>query len=69
LTAAEAGRAGELAVRCLDDDRAAADRAALVEHYLGSADGEDSLTRFIAACGDLLARRDAERAALAGATR
>jgi hypothetical protein len=66
LAAADAAQAGRLVARCLRDDREAPARSALVQHYLGSADGADALERFLAACEDLVARRDAAQATLAG---
>jgi hypothetical protein len=59
LPAAEAGRAGELALRCLADDPERDRRRALVEHYLGGDDPAGALLRFLHACDDVIAARDA----------
>ncbi len=69
LPADAAGSAGELVLRCLADDREQAARAELVEHYLGGADPAAALDRFLDACGDVLAQRDAVRGAVAGGPR
>jgi hypothetical protein len=69
LTAADAGRAGELALACLREDQLREQRAALVAHYLGGADPAAALGRFLDACSDLLAARDAVQAELARAAR
>jgi hypothetical protein len=60
LTATAASDAGELLVRCLTVDPEREERAALVEHYLGGVDRDESLARFLAACDDVLAARDAQ---------
>ncbi|MDT0275023.1 CDP-glycerol glycerophosphotransferase family protein [Blastococcus goldschmidtiae] len=67
LVAAEAARAGELVRRCLTDDRERERRAELVEHYLGGADPDAALARFLDACDDVVRERDAEQARLAQA--
>jgi hypothetical protein len=59
LPAAEAGRVGELALRCLADDPERDRRRALVEHYLGGDDPARALLRFLDACDDVIAARDA----------
>ena len=63
------GTAGTLVRRCLDDDREAPSRAALVEHYLGGSDPARALETFLEACDDVIAARDALRSALPGASR
>lgn len=63
LTAEQAGSAGDLVQRCLDDDAGAAARTALIEHYLGGADPAAALGRFLDACSDLVAARDLVQAA------
>jgi hypothetical protein len=68
LTAAEAERAGELARRCLDGDPEGAERQALVEHYLGG-DPATAPARFLHACDDVIAARDALQADLGRALR
>jgi hypothetical protein len=60
LTAAAAAGAGALLARCLTVDPEREERAALVEHYLGGVDRDESLARFLAACDDVLAARDAQ---------
>ena len=47
LPADEAGRAGELALRCLVDDPERDRRGALLEHYLGGDDPAGALVRFL----------------------
>jgi hypothetical protein len=69
LPAAAAGTAGDLVLRCLAEDREQTARTALVEHYLGGSDPAVALERFLGACGDVLAQRDAARAGAAGAPR
>ena len=67
LAVAEAARAGELVRRCLTDDRERERRADLVEHYLGGADPDAALTRFLDACDDVMRERDAAQVRLAQA--
>jgi hypothetical protein len=63
LTAAAAGTTGALVRRCLDDDVERDVRARLSAHYLGdSADGP-ATERFLTACADALAARDAQQSA------
>jgi hypothetical protein len=66
LAAADAARAGELVTRCLREDPERAARMALVEYYLGGADAGAALTRFLGACDDVLAARDAAQDRAAG---
>ncbi len=61
LTAAAAGTAGALARRCLDDDARGAVRARLTAHYLGDPTDGPATERFVAACTDVLAARDARQ--------
>ncbi len=68
LSAAQAGKAGALARRCLDSDPEAAGRHALVEHYLGG-DPATAPARFLHACDDVIAARDALQADLGRALR
>ena len=67
LAVAEAARAGELVRRCLTDDRERERRADLVEYYLGGADPDAALTRFLDACDDVIRERDAAQVRLAQA--
>jgi hypothetical protein len=69
LTAVDAPAAGELALRFLREDPLREQRPALIEHYLGGADAAAALGRFLDACSDLLAARDAAQADLARAAR
>ncbi len=69
LAAAGADRAAELVTRGLRADPGRAARTALVEHYLGGADPAAAMTRFLAACEDVLAARDLARARFAEARR
>ena len=69
LSAGDAAGAGELVRRCLADDRERARRAALVEHYLGGADPDAALARFVDACDDVVRQRDALQAELTQAGR
>ncbi|SNS01256.1 CDP-Glycerol:Poly(glycerophosphate) glycerophosphotransferase [Geodermatophilus pulveris] len=69
LAAGSAAAAGELARRCLADDRERRQREALVQHYLGGADPDAALTRFLEACDAVLRERDALRAGPARAAR
>jgi hypothetical protein len=69
LTADDAPAAGELALRFLREDPLREQRPALIEHYLGGADAAAALGRFLDACSDLLAARDAVQADLARAAR
>jgi hypothetical protein len=61
LTAADAGEAGRLVRRCLEEDPDRDRRRALVDHYLGGADPADALVRFLAACDEVIQERDAEQ--------
>jgi len=63
LPGAAAGTAGALVRRCLDEDREAPARAALVEHYLGGSDPAAALGLFLQACDDVITARDALRGA------
>jgi CDP-glycerol:poly(glycerophosphate) glycerophosphotransferase len=65
LPADNAASAGDLVRRCLTDDRERDARAALVEHYLGGADPEAALARFLDACDTVIRERDALQARLA----
>ena len=67
LPAVEAGAAGALVRRCLEDDREAPARVELVAHYLGSSDPAAALERFLGACDDVVAARDALLGAVPGA--
>ena len=58
LSAVDAGTAGALVRRCLEDDREAPARGKLVAHYLGSSDPAAALERFLGACDDVVAARD-----------
>jgi CDP-glycerol:poly(glycerophosphate) glycerophosphotransferase len=69
LAATDADRCAELVARCLRQDPEREARTALVEHYLGGADPAAAMTRFLAACDDVLAARDRARTSLAGARR
>ncbi|HLR28400.1 MAG TPA: CDP-glycerol glycerophosphotransferase family protein [Ruania sp.] len=60
LTAAEASQAGSIAVEHITQDPQQAERAALVEYYLGDIRPGASLGRFLAACRDLSSIRDRE---------
>jgi hypothetical protein len=62
LTAAGAGTTGALVRRCIEDP-STDERARLVEHYLGGMDTDAALARFLGACDDVLAARDAVRVA------
>jgi hypothetical protein len=68
LSAAQAGKAGALARRCLDSDPEAAGRHALVEHYLGG-DPATAPARFLEACDEVIAARDALQSDLGRALR
>lgn len=61
LTAADAPSMGALARRCLQDDAERAQRAELVEYYLGGVDPSAALDRFLDACDDVVRARDAAR--------
>jgi hypothetical protein len=63
VTAAEAGTAGALVRRCLDDDSERAARAGLSAHYLGDPAAGPAADRFLTACTDVLAARDARQSA------
>ncbi|RBY80128.1 glycosyl transferase [Blastococcus sp. TF02-09] len=63
LAAADAERAAELVRRQLADDAQRSARAALVDHYLGGGDPDAALARFLDACDDVIAARDAVRVA------
>jgi hypothetical protein len=69
LAVDDAARAGELVRRCLTDDPGKERRAALVEHYLGGADPDAALARFLDACEDVVRERDALQAELTRASR
>ena len=69
LAPGAAASAGELALRCLREDPARERRAALVAHYLGGLPPEAALARFLEACADVLAARDAAVADRNGAAR
>ena len=69
LPAPEAGAAGALVRRCLDHDEERSARAGLVEHYLGDGDPAGALERFLAACDDVIASRDALLGATPGTRR
>ncbi len=60
LTAADAGRAGALARGCLEGP-GTDQQARLTDHYLGGMDGRAALARFLGACDDVLAARDARK--------
>nr|CAA9333293.1 MAG: Integral membrane protein [uncultured Nocardioidaceae bacterium] len=61
LAEADAHRAAELVRRHLADDGQRHARAALVDHYLGGCDPDAALARFLDACDDVIAARDAVR--------
>ncbi len=61
LTEADAHRAAELVQGHLADDGRRHARAALVDHYLGGGDPDAALARFLDACDDVIAARDAVR--------
>ncbi len=63
LTADAAPAAGELVRRCLADDPERERRAELVDHYLGVADPEAALQRFLDAVDAVVRERDALQAA------
>jgi hypothetical protein len=69
LSGADAAHAAELVQRCLTDDPERAARVTLVEHYLGGSDPDAALRRFLDACDDVLAFRDAAQAELRGGLR
>ncbi len=60
LTAAEAPRAAELALREINEDPGREERIALAEYYLGDTRPGASLQRFLDACRDLARLRDRE---------
>ncbi|MPV50701.1 MULTISPECIES: CDP-glycerol glycerophosphotransferase family protein [unclassified Pseudactinotalea] len=60
LSAADAPRAGELAVREITEDPGRDERIALAEYYLGDIRPGASLERFLTACRDLADLRDRE---------
>jgi hypothetical protein len=62
LEAGDAAKAGELAWRCLREDPDAQARAGLVDLYLGGLDARQALERFLEACDEVVAARDAELA-------
>ena len=62
LTAGAAAGAGELVRRCLADDPERGRRAELVEHYLGGADPDGALQRFLEAVDAVIDERDALQA-------
>jgi CDP-Glycerol:Poly(glycerophosphate) glycerophosphotransferase len=62
LEAGDAAKAGELAWRCLREDPDAEARAGLVDLYLGGLDARQALERFLEACDEVVAARDAELA-------
>src|SRR5699024_11495145 len=57
---ARASQAGSIAVEHITQDPQQAERAALVEYYLGDIRPGASLGRFLAACRDLSSIRDRE---------
>ncbi len=59
LAAADAGSAGALVRRCLRDDAERGARERLRAHYLGDPADGPAVERFVAACADVLAERDA----------
>lgn len=63
LTAAEAGAAGALVRRCLADDAERDVRARLRVHHLGDPADGPATRRFLSACADVLAARDARQSA------
>jgi hypothetical protein len=65
----DADRAGELALRCLHDDRERKRRDELVEHYLGGADPAAALGLFVDACTEIIRLRDEFQAEREGAAR
>jgi hypothetical protein len=69
LTADAAPAAAELVRRVLREDPLRERRPALLEHYLGGTGAAAALDRFLDACSDLLAARDAAQADLARAPR
>jgi hypothetical protein len=69
LTAAEAGDAGALVRRHLEDDTATTARARLADYYLGDTTEGAALERFLDACGQVLEARDTAVGARAGAGR
>lgn len=67
LTAADAARAAAIIRAAVTDDLTAASRADLARYYLGAAPSDTAVSateRFVAACGELIARRDAAVAKL-----
>lgn len=69
LRAEDAGSAGGQVVGCLTDDAGREQRTALVEHYLGSADPDAAMARFLDACDAVIHERDVLQAKLARAGR
>ncbi|RFU23442.1 CDP-glycerol glycerophosphotransferase family protein [Geodermatophilus marinus] len=63
VTAGEAGAAGALLRRCLETDEERDVRARLRTHYLGDPADGPAAARFVAACAEVLAARDARRPA------
>ncbi len=63
LTAEEAGTAGAVVRTCLGDDAERDVRARLSAHYLGDPADGPAGQRFLTACADVLAGRDAQQAA------
>jgi hypothetical protein len=61
LTTAQAGTAGALVRRCLDDDAEREVRARLSAHHLGDPADGPATERFLTACTDVLAARDARQ--------
>jgi CDP-Glycerol:Poly(glycerophosphate) glycerophosphotransferase len=69
LSASSAGDAAELVRRCIAEDIERAQRAGLVEHYLGDVSDGAALTSFLRACTEVIAARDAEQRRTAGTGR
>src|SRR5699024_10934329 len=67
LTAADSSQAGSIAVEHITQDPQRAERAALVEYYLGDISPGASLARFLAACRGLSSIRDREWRRIAAA--
>jgi hypothetical protein len=61
LTADAAPTCADFLLRCLRTAPDTQQRAALIDHYLGGSSGPAALTRFVDACTDVLAARDAAR--------
>jgi hypothetical protein len=63
IGAATAGRVVELLDEQLTHDPSGAARAELVDYYFGGTSAADATERFVAACTEVIARRDAAMAA------